>query len=191
MSLAKLILASLWFTSFAFAAAAEAGGEAMLKYNAAVAIAEYENSKDLAVLAPVFAQLRASYAGNKAFDEAAFGVAADLLNSLYRSMDPRFDANVKPVINSEVPGGRYPAGVAPQSIREPAIRAEYEKTLAKDRSYAVYFTTQSTISQAINDLASTIKASVKGDPDDVARGLVERGMQVSHERDFSRRLQAT
>jgi hypothetical protein len=51
-------------------------------------------------------------------------------------IDPQWNPDDSPMMNVAVPGGMYPSGVAPESIREPEIRKQYEAALEANRKKA-------------------------------------------------------
>lgn len=52
------------------------------------------------------------------------------------AIDPKFDFNDLPMINMAPPGGNYDSGIAPEDIKEPDVRAAYEKALADNEKKA-------------------------------------------------------
>jgi hypothetical protein len=51
------------------------------------------------------------------------------------SMDPTFDATEVPMINIDAPAGsRVPSGSSPDSVKDPKLRAEYERSLAANQA---------------------------------------------------------
>lgn len=65
----------------------------------------------------------------------------DLLFRVWQQLETEAEINsqsASPVsINSQVPGGKYPSGVDPSAIEDPALRAEYEQAIREGRNRAV------------------------------------------------------
>lgn len=121
--------------------------------------------------------------------KAFLSISADVLNAVYERADLRFNPRVQPRMNSSVPGGKYPPGTDPGSIKEPNLRAEYEKILAIDRSYAEHYTQQTAIFREIDRMAQLVCQTGKTESfSEVRDALVAEGMRASYAEDFLRRL---
>ena len=70
----------------------------------------------------------------------------DILASIDRNLDPNFDPNNPPPERITPPSSgavSYPSGIDPQSISDPAARAQYEAALAENRKKAAEYRLQS------------------------------------------------
>jgi hypothetical protein len=69
--------------------------------------------------------------------KADIETTTDLILDLWKRFDTYLESNPPPkdVVyrNMAPPGGHYPAGIAPSSIREPEIREEYESMLRRNK----------------------------------------------------------
>jgi len=167
-----------------------AGTEPMVTEAAQKAIMEYKSRGDITAISSVIPRLKELPPQN-AQGGALLKVSAELLNALYETADPNFQSNKKPAMNSEVPGGRYRAGTAPESIKEPEIRAAYEKVRTEDFKYAEHYHRQHDIGSAIDGLATVLRTKFeKMSADKIAEALVKRGMKPSYDGDFRKRLLA-
>lgn len=71
------------------------------------------------------------------------------INYIDAKLIPGFDFSKMPMLNVAPPfGSEYPAGVAPESIREPEIRAEYERALAENDARNAQYSLQSDLREA-------------------------------------------
>lgn len=81
----------------------------------------------------------------------------DFLSEINYKIDPNIDWDDLPLANVGVPGSSGTAGVAPDSINDPAIRAEYEKAIEANKRKAEYRTLQG----ELLDLKKTFPQEVK------------------------------
>jgi hypothetical protein len=70
-------------------------------------------------------------------------------NHLLDIVDPKHDPLKLPTTNISPGKGTYSAGIAPESIKEPDIRKEYEKKLEENAEYAKNFNLQCFLNDAI------------------------------------------
>lgn len=175
-----------------------AGGAQALESESAAAdsvtkvIAEYRKSGDLTVISRLVLQLKPLAADTRQAGSSGelFSLGAEILNALYEDADLAFSWERKPKGNVGVPGGRYPSGTDPKSIREPAVRAEYEKVLAEERGYAKRYGHQTVIFREIDRMGDLLwQAKPSREPAEIRRELLGHGMQSKYADDLVRRME--
>lgn len=167
---------------FALSAAHATDSELMLKDSASKAISEFKMTGDVSAVSRTIDKLTGKSSGE------VLSVCPDILNALYEAADPAFDADRVPSISTS-PGGRYPSGIDPEDIKDPNLKADYQKRLASDREYAEYYRQQDAIFRAIDRVAGSLRQSF-GDVavNEVRSLLVQSGMKASYSDDFLKRL---
>jgi hypothetical protein len=74
------------------------------------------------------------------------------------SVDPAFDFDDRPFINVPTPTGSHtPAGSSPQSIKDPKLRAEYERAVAKNSAKAQRFNDQYWLKRSASDFYKNVE----------------------------------
>jgi hypothetical protein len=74
------------------------------------------------------------------------------------SVDPAFDFDDRPFINVPTPTGSHvPAGSSPQSIKDPKLRAEYERAIAKNSAKAQRFNDQYWLKRNASDFYKNVE----------------------------------
>ena len=77
----------------------------------------------------------------------AYHMISDLyirvLHFINLEIDNEFDFNDPAAINVSPPWGPYPSGISPDSIKEPQLRKEYERLIAKNREKGKKYNFQS------------------------------------------------
>ncbi|SRR5712692_9085949 len=74
------------------------------------------------------------------------------------SIDPTFDFNDRPFLNvATPPGSREPSGVSPEFIKDPKLRAEYERAIAENSAKARRFNDQYWLKQNAPDFYRNVE----------------------------------
>jgi len=179
----KSIGLSLCGALFALSAAHATDSELLLKDAASKAISEFEMTGDASPISRTIWKLTGQPSG------AVLSVCPDILNALYEAADPAFDVDRAPFKNIS-PGGRYPAGIDPEAIKEPKLKADYQERLAINREDAEYYRQQYAISRAIDEVARSLRQSFgEMAVSEVRSLLVQSGMEASYGDDFLKRLE--
>lgn len=170
---------------FALSAAHATDSELMLKDTASNAIYEFKMTGDIAPIWRTTGKLAGQPSG------AVLSVCPDILNALYEVADPAFDVDRAPSPRRNIsPGGPYPAGIDPEAIKDPKLKAEYQQRLADNREYGEYYRQQYWISRAINEVARLLRQSFgEGGLTEVSSLLVSSGMKASYSDDFLKRME--
>jgi hypothetical protein len=115
-------------------------------------------------------------------------VSSEILNTLYEAADPTFDKDRVPMLNI-APGGRYPSGIDPEYIKEPQLKAEYQKKLDSNREYAAHYSQQSRIYGTIDQTTDLLRRNFQGvSPSELVDLLVKSGMNASYSDAFLKRM---
>lgn len=189
-----LIRIGLCCTCIAFSVGRAAETQQMLEIDAMKAVAEYQRTHDVAAISRVVPELNAAFAAEQGRAETSrfaslISISSKLIGALYATADASFNAEKKPSLNSGSPGGQYSSGTDPKSIKEPDLRAAYEKRIAQDRQYAEYYQQQSRILRTVDELAQMIGEKVGATADQQVRGSLARsGMEPRHIEDFLGRV---
>lgn len=83
-----------------------------------------------------------------------------LWRRLDRIIDPTWDPDDVAMLNLSVPGGAYRSGVAPEAIREPEIRRQYEAALDANRQKAARYREQHSARQLRDRYLPRVKNAV-------------------------------
>lgn len=74
------------------------------------------------------------------------------------SIDPTFDFNDRPFLNvATPPGSREPSGVSPEFIKDPKLRAEYERAIAENSAKARRFNDQYWLKRNAPDFCKNVE----------------------------------
>ncbi|MDO9527970.1 MAG: hypothetical protein Q7J27_02290 [Syntrophales bacterium] len=79
-----------------------------------------------------------------------------LHEAVEKEIDKNFDFTSAPQINIAAPGP-YPSGTAPESIKEPELRKEYEKSFEENRKKASEYNFQYRLRNVEKDLSSQLE----------------------------------
>lgn len=181
----SIALVALLMSSVSHAADTE---QQVLKGTVSTAISEYKRSGDASVVLRALPNVRALSGADR---YALVSVSSELLNVLYETADTDFDATKKPRTNSQSPGGWYSSGTDPENIKDPKLRAEYQKVREQDRKYAEYYRQQAKIFDAIDQLANLLRQNFREtEPNEILDSLVKNGLNPSYGSDFLRRIEA-
>ena len=179
--------------SFVLSIAQAAGSDQMFKETASKAISTYRSTQDVSTLSrliPELSSLSARVPKDAEARNTLLSVGLDMLNALYETADLNFDAEKKPLLNTGSPGGWYSSGTDPEGIKDPKMKAEYEKQIADNRRYAKHYTQQAAVSSAIDELAHLFRQGFPGvAAQDVSNLLARNGLSSSYCDDFLKRME--
>ena len=170
---------------FAFSAAHATDSALTLKDSASKAISEFKMTGDVSPVTRTIDRLTGKSSGD------VLSVCPDILNALYEAADPTFDVDRAPSPLTNIsPGGPYPSGIDPEAIKDPKLKAEYQKRLADNREYGEHYRQQDAISRAIDRVAQSLRQSFgEVEVTEVTSLLVSSGMKASYGDDFLKRLE--
>jgi len=103
------------------------------------------------------------------------------------SMDPTFDATEVPMINIEPPvGSMVPSGASPEDVKDPKLRAEYERRLADNQARSARIAEQQYLRMNANQFYSEAEnylvhaySRPPSDSAELERLLIENGIDSS------------
>lgn len=178
----KSIALNLCAALISLSAAYGANSEQTLKDNPSQAISKFKMSGNVWPLSRAIGELTGLPRGS------LLAVCPDILNTLYEAADPAFDKDRLPSLNI-APGGPYPSGIDPEHIKDPQLRAEYQKKLDSNREYAEYYTQQSRIYGTIDQTAEVLRLNFKeASVSELVDLLVKSGMNASYSDAFLKRM---
>jgi len=101
-------------------------------------LASFHETKDTAAIEKAITETKRLGQDVLGWDDSSRALARHVVAALWLQVggavdleaDPTFNADDVPQMNLVPPGGKYDSGIAPESIKEPEIRKEYEKALA-------------------------------------------------------------
>lgn len=92
------------------------------------------------------------------------------LNTVDKNYDKNFDFDDVPSLNI-APQGAYPSGIAPETIKEPKIRKQYEedikKNAIKSENYSFQFKLQRLRTTGLNDITKYVDWNYSKTPEDI------------------------
>lgn len=178
----RSIALNLCAALIALSAAYGANSQQTLKDSPSQAISEFKMSGNVWPLSRAIGQLTGQPRGSLLAD------CSTILNTLYEAADPAFDKDRVPLLNI-APGGRYSSGIDPEYIKEPQLKAEYQKKLDSNREYAEYYSQQSRIYGTIDQTAEVLRLNFKeASVGELVNLLVKSGMNASYSDAFLKRM---
>jgi hypothetical protein len=177
----KSIALSLCAALISLSVAYGANSEQALK-DTSQALSEFKMSGNVLPLSRAIGELTGQPRG------ALLAVCSEILNTLYEVADPGFDKEKVPLLNI-APGGPYPSGIDPESIKDPQLKADYQKRLDSNRRYAEHYSQQSRIYGTIDQTAEVLQLNFKEtSASELVNLLVKSGMDASYRDAFLKRM---
>jgi hypothetical protein len=96
-----------------------------------------------------------------------------ILAAIERKEAPQFDPNDPPRRNISPPGGQYPSGTAPSSIKDAEVRREYEAAIAANKAKIANFNLQVGLSRLKDRVLELLQGLTSGPDIDRSSSLAE------------------
>jgi len=112
------------------------------------------------------------------------------------SIDPNFDASEVPMINLEPPvGSMVPSGASPEALKDPKLRAEYERRLTDNQARTARIAQQQYLRMNANQFYKEAEnylvnaySKPPSDSAELERLLIEKGVDSSTRSNLSKKV---